>query len=106
GAIASDEVDHLRDDAVGRESIESSFVEDLVGAVVACIRTTHAGGVGEFANAAELFIGIEVSQIEGRDGKRIKRFYFAVYIMDAATVVFPRKSGDVVERFFERDRLC
>ncbi len=89
GAIASDQVDHLRDDAVGRESVESPFVEDLVGAVVAGVRAAHAGSVGKLANAAELFVGVEVCQIEGRNGKRVERFYFAVNVMGMLTVIFP-----------------
>ena len=77
----------------------------MVRAVVASIGAAYAGSVGKLANAAEFFVGIEVSEIEGGDGKRIKRFYFAVGVVDAATLVFPGKSGDVIERSFERDRL-
>ena len=89
GSVARDQVDHLRDDAVGRESIESTLVENLVGAVVACVRAADAGSVGKFANAAELFVGVEVREIEGRNGKRVERFYFAVDVMGTLSVVLP-----------------
>ena len=89
GAIASDQVDHLRDDAVCRESIEAPFVKHLIGAVVARIRTADAGGVGELANATGLFVGVEVREIEGWNWKGIERLYFAVDVMDSASIVLP-----------------
>ena len=73
----------LSDDALGGESVEAPLVKDHVRAVIAGVRTADAGGIGELANAAGSFVGVEVDVDRRRGGQRIERLHVAVRIVRA-----------------------
>src|ERR1700730_775582 len=58
--VPCDEIGDLPHYPICRERIESAFVEDHVRAVVAGIRTTDAGCVGQLSNAAGTLVRVEV----------------------------------------------
>ena len=66
--VALDKFRYFTDHAIRLVSIEPPLVEDLVGAVIARVRTPDARGITHFALAPDPGVGVIVHQVTGRGG--------------------------------------
>ena len=64
-SVAADELNQFIDYAIRAIGIESAFVENHVGTVVAGIGTTHAAGIAKLASSGSRSVNVEVAQMIG-----------------------------------------
>ncbi len=64
-----------------RKSVEAPLVEHHVGAVIARVRTTHAGRVSQLPHSAGLVVSVEVHQVESGCGQRLQLLHPALGVV-------------------------
>ena len=87
--VSLDQAGQFGDYVVRGVGIEAALVNHHICAVVAGIRTSNAGGIGELALAATQLIGIEVDKVVRGLREGIDRLHAALEVLDQAAILLP-----------------